>query len=71
MLIGHIGIFPKGVTQDFGQKLKKVLLDLLVDQMHLEIMFDDHPVKNRDLPDYKRAPFVNGPYWNFSKGGNP
>ena len=43
---GHIGIFPKGVTHDFGPKIKKVLLGLLLDEIRLEIMFDDHLVKN-------------------------
>ena len=54
---GHIGNFPKGEPYEFSPKLKKLLFGLLLDEIRLEIMFEDHLVKNRAIVDYKKGLF--------------
>ena len=62
--------FPKGGPYEFSPKLKNYSC-LLLDEIRLEIMFDDHLVTNQALLDYKKAYLIKGKYWNFSKGGTP
>ena len=41
-----------------------------MDEIHLEIMFDDHLVKNEALLDYKKRPIGSSGYIGiFPKGG--
>ena len=68
---GHIGIFPKGGPYEFSPKLKKLLSGLLLDEIRLEIMFDDHLVKNRALLDYKRSLFGQVAILDFFPRGDP
>ena len=55
---GNIEIFPKGRPYEFSPKLKKLLFGLLLHQIRLEIMLDDHLVKNRTLLDCKKTLFA-------------
>ena len=41
---GHIGIFPKGGPYEFSPKIKELLFQLFLDEISLEIMFDDELV---------------------------
>ena len=52
----HIGILQRGDPMNFV-KIKKPLFVLVLDKIRLEIMFDDHLVKNRGLLDYKISLF--------------
>ena len=67
-LFGQLAIleFFKGGILWIYSKIKKVLFGPLLDEIRLEIMFDDHLVKNRALLDYKKAYLLKWPYWNFS-----
>ena len=60
-------VFSKGLTHDFGQKLKISSLFVFA-QNGLEIMFDDHLVRKEALPDYKNIDFIEFLYWIISKG---
>ena len=53
----HIAIFPNGGPYEYSPKLKKLLFGLLLDEIRLEIMFDDHLVTNGALLDYKKRLF--------------
>ena len=68
-LFGKVAILEFFLTLWIYFKIKKLLFDLLLDEIRLEIMFDDHLVKNRALLHYKKTYLVKWPYWNFSKGG--
>ena len=49
---------------------QKLLCDLLLDEIRLEIMFDDHLIKNQALLDYKKKPiWSSGHIGIFPKGG--
>ena len=69
-LFGQVAIlefFQRGDPMNL-YKIKQLLFGLLLDKLHLEIMLDDHLVKNRAFLDYKKSLFGQVPYWNFSKG---
>ena len=48
--------YQKGDPMNVLQKLKKIFA-LLLDEIQLEIMFDDHLVKNQALLDYEESLF--------------
>ena len=68
---GHIGIFPKWGPYEFSPKLKKLVFGLLFDEIRLEIMFDDHLVKNRTLLDYEESLFGQVATLEFFQRGDP
>ena len=49
----------------------KLLFGLLLDEKRLEIMFDDHLVKNGALPDYKKSLFGQVAILEFFQRGHP
>ena len=51
-------------------KLKKLLFGLLLDKLCLEIMLDDHLVKNRAFLTMEKAYLVKWPYWKATKVGS-
>ena len=53
------------------QKLKKLLLGLLLNELRLEIMFHNNLVKNRALLDYKKGLFGQVAIIDFSQRGDP
>ena len=60
-------VFSKGLTHDFGQKLKISSLFVFA-QNGFEIMLDDNLVRKEALPDYKNIDFIEFLYWIISKG---
>ena len=50
---------------------QKLLCDLLLDEIHLEIMFDDHLIKNWALLDYKKSLFGQVAMLEFLQRGDP
>ena len=68
---GYIGIFPKGGPYEFSPKLKKLLFGLLLEEIRLEIMFDDRLVTTRALLDYKKGLFCQVAIWEFFQRGDP
>ena len=67
---GHIGIFYI-FSYGFNAKIKKLLFGLLLDEICLEIMFDDHLVKNRAFLDYKKSLFGQVAILEFFQRGDP
>ena len=52
-------------------KIKKLLFGLLSEEIRLEIMFDDHLVRNRTLLEYKKGLFVQLAILEFFQTGDP
>ena len=52
-------------------KIQKLLFGLLLEKIYEEIMFNDHPVKNRALLDYKRGLFGQVAMLEFFQTGDP
>ena len=52
-------------------KIKKRLFGLLLHELCLEIMFDDHLVKNRAFLDYKQSLFAQVAILEFFQRGDP
>ena len=52
-------------------KTWKLLLDLFLDEMGLEIKFEDHQVRKHPLLGYKKDNFIKLSYWIFFKEVNP
>ena len=50
---------------------QKLLFGLLLDEIRLDIMFDDHLVKNRALLDYKKSLFGQVAILEFFQRGDP
>ena len=65
----YIGILQRGDPVNFVE-IKKPLFFLVLDKIHLEIMFDDHLVKNRGLLDYKISLFGQVATLEFFQRGN-
>ena len=61
----------KGGTLWIYSKIKKLLFGLLFDEIRLEIMFNDHLVKNRALVDYKKSLFGQVAILKFFQRGDP
>ena len=51
--------------------IKKLLLGLLLDELRLEIMLDDHLVQNRAFLDYKKKPIWSSGHLGFLQRGDP
>ena len=68
---GHIGIFPKGGPHEFSPKLKKLLFGLLLEEIRVEIMFDDRLFTNRALLDYKKCLFGQVAILEFFQRADP
>ena len=52
-------------------EIKKLPFGLVLDKIRLEIMFDDHLVKNRGLLDYKISLFGQEAIMVFFQRGDP
>ena len=51
--------------------MKKLLFGLLLDEIYLQIMLDDHLVKNGALLDYKKGLFGQVAILTFFQKGDP
>ena len=67
----QIGINPKGGPYEFSPKLKKLLFRLLLDELRLEIMLDDHLVTNLAFLHYKKSLFGQVAMLEFFQRGDP
>ena len=70
-LFGQLAILEFFQNIGISPKLNKLLLGLLLDEIHLEIMFDDHLGKTRALLDYKKSLFGKGAILKFFQRGDP
>ena len=62
--------FSKGGPYEFSPKIKKLLFGLLLEEIYLEIMLDDHLVKNQTLLDYNKGLFGQVAILEFFQRGD-
>ena len=63
--------FQKGGPYEFSPKFKKQLFGVLLDELHLEIMLDDHLVTKLAFLDYKKSLFSQVALLEFFQRGDP
>ena len=72
-IFGQVAIlefFQKGDPMN-SVKIKKLLFGLLLDKLRLEIMVDDHLVKNRVFQHYRKSLFGEVAILELFQRGNP
>ena len=63
--------FSKEGSPRFWSKIKKLLFGLLLHEIRLEKMLDDHLVQNRALLDYRKGLFGQVAILEFFQRGEP
>ena len=61
----------RGVNPWFCSKIGNILSQFDFEQVSLEIMFDDYPIRKQAFVDYTNIDSKQWPYWDFFKGVNP